>query len=210
MDNFPVQEIEKKKTEFEEVAELELIAKAMSESRDVKLIFHHEDKAFFDSKEKAIYMPHKEYFRTPADFYRTLMHENVHATGHADMLDRDTLKNYFLDIQTRAKEEMVAELGSFLAGKMFGVTYNGQTDINHREYVRSWVSALKAEDGKKELIRAFSKASKAVEYIDSVKKEYVLLQEKRLEKSNQLDKILDVHKFHKINDSMKKSHSISM
>ncbi|WP_175849421.1 zincin-like metallopeptidase domain-containing protein [Burkholderia cepacia] len=203
IENFPAKEHAPKLTDFEEVAMLENIKQAMQTIQSVEIFSHHEDKAFFSPNQKAIYMPHKESFRSESDYYRTLIHELVHATGHKDMLNRDTLNDYFKSMEVRAKEEMTAEFGSFIACKTFGVNYHGQTDINHREYVRSWVSVLKGNDGRKEMIKAFSRAGKAVDFLVGTVEKFEL----EHGKNKLMDKIKET--LHLSTDN-KKAHDYSM
>jgi antirestriction protein ArdC len=202
-ENFPVLEAYIPKTEFEEVKELEIISKAMKEINNVPIHFHQRNAAFFNGTQKAVFMPPKEAFVSESEFYSTLLHEYVHATGHEDFLNRDTAINYNKDIKIRAKEEMTAELGSFIACKTFGVKFNHQTDINHREYVKSYLSVLKGDDGKKEMIKAFSRASKAVDFLEQTRDKYVLTLENTMTPEIEKQSSIDLMKKHNIKMSSK-------
>lgn len=105
---------------------------------------------------ETIYVPEKSQFDSLADYYAALFHEMVHSTGRA--LDR---KLNYRDMKDRAKEELVAEIGSaYLCGKC-GIT----EDVikNQSAYCRNWLQPLK--DDIKILVWASSRAERAVKHI---------------------------------------------
>ena len=67
------------------------------------------ERAYYAPGPDRIQMPPFETFESTASFLSTLAHESTHASGHRDRLDR--LRGR-LDERARAREELVAELGS--------------------------------------------------------------------------------------------------
>ncbi len=106
-------------------------------------------------------LPNLEQFESPEDLFDTIAHELVHSTGHPNRLDRsDLTKDYETDLESRAREELIAEIGAALLGNMFGVD---AVFDNSAAYVQSWLKHLKSNPD--EIISATSQAQKAVDYI---------------------------------------------
>jgi len=106
-------------------------------------------------------LPNLEQFNSPEDLFDTIAHELVHSTGHPDRLDRsDLTKDYANDLESRAREELIAEIGGALLANMFGVD---ATFDNSAAYVQSWLKHLQSNPD--EIINATSQAQKAVDYI---------------------------------------------
>lgn len=107
-------------------------------------------------------LPNPEQFESAEDMFDTLMHELTHSTGHPDRLDRsDLTKDYENpDGISRAREELIAEIGSALLGDMFGID---ATFDNSAAYVQSWLQRLQSHP--EEVTNATSQAQKAVDYI---------------------------------------------
>ena len=94
----------------------------------------------------------------------TLLHEITHWTGHKSRLDRN-LKNGF-GSKDYAFEELVAELGSAMAGSIMGLPYEG---LQHAEYIQNWIEVLKNDPTA--LYEASKLANKAVRYMVENSKE---------------------------------------
>ena len=132
-----------------------------------KFIFDHcgakvnlgHNSAFYRPGDDAIYMPALSQFSQPEDFYAVFFHELTHWTGSKERLNRD--KNY-RQLQGRAYEELIAELGSAFICADVDIL-SEQSSINHASYIQSWLQALK--DDPKMIVSAASKASKAFAYI---------------------------------------------
>jgi antirestriction protein ArdC len=107
-------------------------------------------------------LPNPEQFESAEDMFDTLMHELTHSTGHPDRLDRsDLTKDYNNpDGISRAREELIAEIGSALLADMFGID---ATFDNSAAYVQSWLQRLQSHP--EEVTNATSQAQKAVDYI---------------------------------------------
>ena len=92
---------------------------------------------------------------------KTLFHEMIHATSRD--LKRD-ISNYGIDINARAYEELVAEMGCFLsASEFFGDDIDPQ---NHQSYCVHW--AEKIRQNPELFTKAMSEASKAAEHLLSL------------------------------------------
>jgi antirestriction protein ArdC len=101
-------------------------------------------------------------FASAEQYYATLFHEMMHATGHATRLRRRgiTGKNKFGD-EKYSKEELIAEIG---AGMLCNYAHiDHKTIDNSASYLASWLEVL-AND-KQLIFNAYRQAEKAVKYI---------------------------------------------
>ena len=104
-------------------------------------------------------------FNSIEEKYLTTFHELTHWTGHTSRLNRN-LKDYASDIKVRAFEELIAESGAAILATQHGLT--PQITENTKAYITGWISALNNDPN--ELLKAFSQASKAVNYINEIVK----------------------------------------
>ncbi len=139
----------------------------------------HKDgnRAFYAPGRDQITLPHKEQFKSEMSYYATALHELGHWTGHESRLDRD-LSNTFGSIGY-AKEELRAEIASFMLSSQLGVDYD---PTNHYAYIDSWVQIL--EDTPKEIFQASADAGKIVTFVSNLQHEKALDQTQ----SNELTK----------------------
>jgi len=114
--------------------------------------------ACFNPLADIIRMPVVEAFKDKANHDATLLHELTHWTGHKSRLDR--LTNDAFGGEAYAFEELVAELGSAMAGSILGLPYDG---LQHVDYIASWLKVLKSDS--KHIYTASKLASKAVNYL---------------------------------------------
>ena len=115
------------------------------------------DGACFIPSLDVIHMPKIIDFKSTEDYYATLLHEMTHWTGHKSRLDRDMSTAY--GGSSYAFEELVAELGS----AMLCNHYKIEGELQHTEYIASWLKAL--EDDEKLILKASAKAQKAFDYL---------------------------------------------
>ena len=106
-------------------------------------------------------MPHLSQFESAEEYYATLFHELVHASGAAKRLNR------FAEVQgdrfeRYSFEELVAEFGASFLCAFAGINNPG-TDALQASYVSGWAKALKNENHL--VIRAASAAQRAADYI---------------------------------------------
>lgn len=97
--------------------------------------------AFYDAKQNEIHITPKSRFVSDDLYHSTLLHEMTHSTGHPDLLDR--LKPAKFGSSVYAREELVAELGSAIAGVHLELPVSLMED--HAAYLQSWIRALKQE-----------------------------------------------------------------
>jgi antirestriction protein ArdC/DNA polymerase III epsilon subunit-like protein len=120
-----------------------------------------QDSAYWSPTEDVIRLPLRNQFNSTEEHLDTLFHELTHSTGHQNRLDRkDLLANYGTHKDVRAREELIAEIGSAILAQMMNV--NTSID-NVAAYVQSWATWLKGDPNA--LHEAASLASKAVEHI---------------------------------------------
>lgn len=104
-------------------------------------------------------------FDSVEEKYLAIFHELTHWTGHSSRLDRD-LASYSSDLRVRAFEELVAESGAAILATQHNVT--PKVTDNTKAYINGWIKIL--NDDPNELLKAFSQASKAVDYINNIVK----------------------------------------
>lgn len=109
-----------------------------------------------------ISLPEAAVFDSGEDYYCTLFHELIHATGHISRLNRKeiTEPNRF-GSDPYSREELVAEMGAaFLCGH--GGIEN-RTIEQSASYIQNWLARLKED--RKLVIQAAAQAQKACDYI---------------------------------------------
>lgn len=114
------------------------------------------NRAYYNVREDKIHLPLKEQFTNEEAYYSVAFHELGHATGHESRLNR----NFSSNKTEYAKEELRAEIYSYLQAKELGIGYNLQ---NHQSYVKSWITELK--DNKLEIVNAVKDSLKMVKYV---------------------------------------------
>jgi antirestriction protein ArdC len=156
--------------------------------QNVDLPIHHLEgagRAYYRPSTDSIHLPSKEQFKSEEAYYSVAFHELGHATGHEKRLGRDLSGEF--GSSDYAKEELKAEIYSYLQAKELGIAYNLE---NHQSYVKSWAKNL--TNNKMEIIQAVKDAMKMVKYVnehyvnkDNVKEvmEKTLNQEKSFEVS---------------------------
>lgn len=122
-------------------------------------IEHGGERAFFRPATDSIGMPHKERFKTPENYYATLMHELTHWTGAVGRLNRTFGKRFGDDAY--AFEELVAELGAAFVMGHLGLV---ETTIEgHAGYLELWLKVLRED--KTAIFSAAKHAGQAYEYL---------------------------------------------
>ena len=118
---------------------------------------HGGDSAYYRPSTDAIVMPPMAAFNSPENYHATLLHESVHATGHAKRLKRLTPARF--GSSEYAYEELVAELGAAMLCAYCGI----DGDLRHSGYIESWLKALKND--KQFVLSAAGKAQAAMDYL---------------------------------------------
>ena len=102
-------------------------------------------------------MPPQQAFPEPINWYRTVLHELGHWTGHGTRLGRD--QSGAFGSPAYAREELVAEMASAFTCASLSI----KPSVRHCDYVGSWLSVLREDE--KAIFRAASAASKAADYL---------------------------------------------
>lgn len=134
-------------------------------------VTHGGDSAYYSPMQDRIQLPEREAFDTPTDYYFTRFHEGVHATGHADRLNRPEIATatVIFGSEDYSKEELVAEMGAAILGAHAGL--DGAKRIeNTAAYIKHWLGKLRDDKGM--LMKAAALGQKAADSILGVSYSY--------------------------------------
>ncbi|EEE48129.1 DNA primase TraC (plasmid) [Labrenzia sp. THAF191b] len=134
------------------------------------IIRHGGSKAFYAPASDHIQMPPFETFRDAASYVAVLSHEHVHWTAPESRVGRD-LSRYHRDCTERAREELVAELGSCFLCADLGIVPELEPRPDHASYLQSWLKVLK--DDKRAIFQAAAHAQRAVTYLHALQPAHV-------------------------------------
>lgn len=123
------------------------------------------NQAFYAPITDHIQMPPIEAFRDAAAHAAVEGHEHIHWTAPAHRVGRD-LSRYARDKSERAREELIAELGSCFLCADLGIAPELEPRPDHAFYLQSWLSVL-AED-KRAIFQAAAHAQRAVSFLHSL------------------------------------------
>jgi antirestriction protein ArdC len=144
--------------DFDHITECEAIIANMPNCPEIQ---QEKQRASYNPLSDIISMPRFDSFDTAENYYATLYHEAIHASGHQSRLNRLSNNISSFGNEEYSKEELVAEMGAaFLCGfaGIENITLN-----NSAAYIQGWLNALK--DDKKLVIMAAAQAQKAADYI---------------------------------------------
>jgi antirestriction protein ArdC len=135
------------------------IVKKMPKRPKIK---HGMTRAFYSPKEDTVSSPVRKRFGREEEYYSTLFHELVHATGHETRLNRATLtEKAGFGSNPYCKEELIAEMGAaFLCGHAEIVE---RTIDNSAAYIKGWLEKLKSD--KTLIVQAAAQAQRAADFI---------------------------------------------
>lgn len=133
-------------------------------------IRHGGSQAFYAPSLDIIQMPPFETFRDAASYVATLSHETVHWTARPSRVGRD-LSRYAKDRSERAREELVAEIGSALLCADLGIVPELEPRPDHAAYVGSWLKVLSGD--KRAIFQAAAHAQRAVTYLHGLQPQAV-------------------------------------
>lgn len=126
------------------------------------VIRHGGDRAFYSPAGDFIQMPPFPTFRDAAAYVATLSHEACHWTAAPSRVNRD-LSRYSKDRTERAREELIAELGSCFLCADLGIVPELEPRPDHASYLDSWLRVL--ADDKRAIFSAAAHAQRAVAYL---------------------------------------------
>ena len=118
------------------------------------------DKACYLPTADKIFMPPRPSFPTLNHYFAIGYHEICHWTKHPSRLDRDFNRRFKVAREAKAMEELVAEIGAAFLGAHTGVPFE---DMQHPEYIGSWLQALKNDN--KVIFTAAAKAQAAADFV---------------------------------------------
>jgi antirestriction protein ArdC len=131
-------------------------------ARTGAVIRHGGARAFYSPSTDHIQMPPFEAFRDAASYVAVLSHEQIHWTADSRRVGRD-LSRYAKDRTERAREELVAEIGSALLCADLGIVPELEPRPDHAAYVASWVAVL--ADDRRAIFQAAAHAQRAVAFL---------------------------------------------
>ena len=138
-----------------------------------KIYYDGGNTAFYRPSTDSIHLPVREAFRTQEGFYSTALHELSHWTGHDSRLARPLTGGF--GTKDYAKEELVAEISSFMLCLNLGIGHNLE---KHASYVESWLEVLRKDP--KEVYIAAKKATEAQKYVNSFTQKIVVEETKNI------------------------------
>lgn len=150
---------------------IEACEKVAGEFAEVPVKHDNSSRAYYTPSGDFVNVPGLSCFPIREEYYSTLFHELIHSTGHPARLNRfeagPGAEAAKFGSESYSFEELVAEMG---AGMLCGVCgIEGRTLDNSTAYVQGWLKAL--QNDKKMIVKAASKAQKAADYIQGIKKE---------------------------------------
>lgn len=117
---------------------------------------------FYYASRDTILMPNNSYFEWMEDFYSTLYHELVHATGSINRLKRPGVyQNSPVGSTDYVREEIVAELGALYLCTRGGI--ESHVINNSASYIRMWLA--RTSDKVKFLSSAIPLAENAADFV---------------------------------------------
>lgn len=126
------------------------------------VIRHGGSQAYYSPVMDYIQMPPFETFRDAASYYATLSHEATHWTAAENRVGRD-LSRYAKDRSERAREELIAELGSCFLCADLGIVPELEPRPDHASYLQSWLKVL--ADDKRAIFQAAAHAQRAAAFL---------------------------------------------
>lgn len=113
--------------------------------------------AFYSPSADFVQVPPQQAYRDQINWYRTVLHEFGHWTGHRSRLGRDFSGGFGSAAYPR--EELVAEMASAFVCASLSI----RPTVRHADYVGAWLAVLREDE--KAIFRAASLASKAADYL---------------------------------------------
>lgn len=144
---------------FEPIESAERIA---SDMPDPPRLEHGGGSAAYAPALDMVRMPARERFASEPEYYSTLFHELIHATGHKRRLGRPGILNVAaFGSATYSREELIAEMGAAYLCGVAGI--DNRTIDNSAAYVAGWIKALKGDA--KLAVNAAAGAQRAADWI---------------------------------------------
>ena len=138
-------------------------AVAIVENAKLCPIHHAGFAAYHSSQDDVIRIPAPSTFHSREDYYHSLYHEMIHASGHSSRLDREGVTQQArFGSERYSKEELVAELGAAFLSNEAGILDSVRFE-NSAAYLGSWINKL--ENDPRMIVSAASQAQKASDFV---------------------------------------------
>lgn len=160
IDGLPDQYYHRREIVLDPVARLEQADRFFRNTGAV--IRHVGNQAYYSPVMDYVQMPPFEAFRDAASYYATLSHEATHWTAAENRVGRD-LSRYAKDRSERAREELIAELGSCFLCADLGIAPELEPRPDHASYLQSWLKVL--ADDKRAIFQAAAHAQRATAFL---------------------------------------------
>ncbi|UIJ44783.1 ssDNA-binding domain-containing protein [Sphingomonas cannabina] len=146
------------------------VAEAVIAASGVRVVVQGAQAYYAPGPDHVVVPPQPAFFEQ-VNYYRTVLHELTHATGHAKRLGRDL--GHAFGSKGYAREELVAEMGSAFLCAALGIV----PTVRHSDYIASWLEVLRADLSDdpavrsmagprgRAIFRAASLASKAADWL---------------------------------------------
>jgi antirestriction protein ArdC len=119
-------------------------------------------KAYYNSVTDQITLPPRELFTSAEEFYGTLDHECLHASGHQSRLNRESITEAApFGSPVYCREELIAEMGAAFLCAEAGIS--PVVLENQAAYIQGWLAKIRGE--KRLVVIAAAQAQKAADYI---------------------------------------------
>jgi antirestriction protein ArdC len=127
-----------------------------------KILFQG-SRAFYRPSTDVVTVPKLIDFDSSQSYYRTLLHELSHSTGHESRLNRDFSGEF--GSKEYAFEELVAEFGAVFLSAQAGIMF--YTNKNHAGYLKGWNEVLvpQLKNDNKFLMKASSQSQKLADFV---------------------------------------------
>ncbi len=127
-----------------------------------KILFQG-SRAFYQPSTDIVTVPNLTNFDSSQSYYRTLLHELSHSTGHESRLNRDFSGEF--GSKEYAFEELVAEFGAVFLSAQAGIMF--YTNKNHAGYLKGWNEVLvpQLKNDNKFLMKASSQSQKLADFV---------------------------------------------
>ena len=138
-------------------------AAAIVENAKLCPIHHTGFAAYYSPRDDVIRVPSPSTFHSREDYYHSLYHEMIHASGHSFRLDREGVTQQArFGSERYSKEELVAELGAAFLSNEAGILDSMRFE-NSTAYLGSWIKKL--ENDPRMIVSAASQAQKASDFV---------------------------------------------
>ena len=150
-------------TASENVTQPQEKAAAIVENARLCPIHHAGFAACYLPQDDVIRIPAPSIFRSREDYYHTLYHEMIHASGHMSRLNREGVTQHTrFGSERYSKEELIGELGAAFLSNDAGILDSVRFE-NSAAYLGSWINKL--ENDPRFIVSAASQAQRASDFI---------------------------------------------